>query len=40
MEELIKEWKAKMAILVIPAWRARYCNLLPANFDENANDSC
>ena len=31
MEELLKEWKARMATLVIPVWIARYCNLLPAN---------
>ena len=29
MEELLKEWTARMATLVIPAWIARYCNLLP-----------
>ena len=32
LEELLKEWTARMATLVIPAWMARYCDLLPGNF--------
>ena len=30
-EDLLKEWTARMATLGIPAWIARYCNLLPGN---------
>ena len=28
MEELLEEWKPRMATLVILAWIARYCSLL------------